>query len=543
MRQIKRRFLLCLFISISNILALGVALSAENEARPDPQTSITIPELKDHMFFLASDELKGRLTASPEYRIAANYCVSQLRAAGLKPLVPDEKGNLSFLQRVPLIHKVLRAQDALCLKNLEGETCFSHGDQCLVAMVQYPEDTKVLVTPPVFVGYGISAAEAGWDDYQDLNVEGKIVVCLHGAPRVQGNPVLPARDDELYSDLEKGGALKLQTAERHRAAGLVYILDPQTARAWEMIKQMKIFTHDVLHYPGREPHPPRKMIPVVLLHPSAVRRMFEIYNYDPFAHQNTEDENVIKRFLMDKTILKMQLEYIRENVECQNVVAITPGTDEAVGNQWIIVGAHLDHIGVRNGLVYNGADDNASGCAAVLEVAEAIAMGPTRRPVIFILYTGEEFGLYGSTYFTEHCPVPLNQVAVSINMDMVGREGLEINVKGGIKAFGPAQKYLWLKEELEKANENSVNIPIDFTHPKEDSERFFKVGDHFSFYKNGIPVIFFEDGGTEDLHKPTDDPEKIDFSKLQKVSQLVYALVMELGNTDENLQMRSQQRQ
>lgn len=524
-------------------MALGVALSVENEERPDPHTSITIPELKDHMFFLASDELKGRLTASREYRIAANYCVSQLRAAGLKPLVPDEKGNLSFLQRVPLIHKVLRSQDVLCLKNPEGETCFSHGDQCLVAMVQYPEDTKVPVTSPVFVGYGICALEAGWDDYQDLNVEGKIVVCLHGAPRVRGNPVLPAHDDERYSDLEKGAALKLQTAEKHRAAGLVYILDPQTSRAWEMIKQMKVFTHDVLHYPGREPHPPRKMVPVVLLHPSAARKMFEIYNYDPFVHQNTEDENVIKCFLMDKTIMKMQLEYIRENVECQNVVAIAPGTDEAVGNQWIIVGAHLDHIGVRNGVVYNGADDNASGCTAVLEVAEAIAMEPTRRPVIFILYTGEEFGLYGSTYFTEHCPVPLNQVAVNINMDMVGREGLEINVKGGIKAFGPAQKYLWLKKVLEKANESSSNIPIDFTYPEEDTERFFRIGDHFSFYKDGIPVIFFEDGGTEDLHKPTDDPEKIDFTKLQNISQLVYALVMELGNTDENLQMRSQQRQ
>ncbi|MGB7294599.1 MAG: hypothetical protein WBC70_03345 [Candidatus Aminicenantales bacterium] len=206
-------------------------MGAESEEGQNPQASITVPELKNHLFFLASDELKGRLTASPEYQIAASYCVSQLRGAGLKPLISDEKGDSSFLQRVPLIHKALQAQDVLCLKNPEGEIRFSHGDQCPVAMVKYPKDTEIPVTSPVFAGYGISCPEVGWDDYKGLDVEGRIVVCLHGTPRVQGNPVLPPRVDEAYSDLEKGGPLKLQAAEKHRAAGLVWILNPQAARA------------------------------------------------------------------------------------------------------------------------------------------------------------------------------------------------------------------------------------------------------------------------------------------------------------------------
>jgi hypothetical protein len=518
-----------------SILATSGAVPAENKEATGPQASMTIPELKDHMFFLASDELRGRMTASREFRIAADYCGSQLRAAGLKPLVPDRQGNPSFLQRIPLVHKVIQPKNVLCFKNPGDEICFSHGDQCLVAMVQYPEETRAPVTSPVFVGYGISSPDTGWDDYRDLDVAGRIVICLHGAPRLQGKPMLSPQEDKVYSDLEKGGALKLQAAEKHRAAGLIYVLDPPTSQAWDEIKTMKMFTHDVLHYPGREPHPPKKIIPVILLHASAARRVFETYSCNPFEILTAANENGLRRFLMDKTTLTVQLEYLREDVECHNVAAIIPGTDEAVGDQYIVVGAHLDHIGVRNGAACNGADDNASGCTAILEVAEAVAMKPARRPVIFILYTGEECGLYGSTYFTEHCPVPLNQVLVNINLDMVGREGLQTNVKGGIKAFGPAQKYPWLKKVLERANESSVNIPIDFAHPEEDTERFFKIGDHFSFYKNGIPVVFFEDGGTADLHKTTDDPEKIDFAKLQKVSQLVYALVMELGNTDDNL--------
>jgi hypothetical protein len=527
-RHKKESFVISLFL----LICVPLSFSQNGEKRA-PVDGITVNELRQHIYFLASDYLAGRKTTTPGFQIAAEYAASQFQSADLKPVLKDENGKPTFFQRVPLIHKVLDPRSALWLRSTKGEFSWGHKDHCLVAFVQDPEDTPIPSGAPAFVGFGISEPAVGWDDYSDLQVQGKIVLCLSGVPRINGRSVLPKELDAIYGDLGKGLSRKLMEAKKRKAGAVVFLLDPATAQAWGIIQNAPEFRQDVLHYPGREPYFPenaRPIIPVLLVHPDVVRRVFEGENYDPFSFLETGQKENYRRFELKKATVGLNLSYKRMPVNCKNVVAMVEGTDSQWAHQVITVGAHLDHLGTQAGEVYNGADDNASGSAALLEIAESVAVSPPRRPVLFILYTGEEDGSYGSRFFTENCPVPIKDVMVNINLDMLGRKSDIKNTNAMIEAFGPAQAFPQLRNVLVDVNNRTEKIPLFLDHDPKDVKRFFYTGDHQCWYECGIPFVHFCDFGTRDVHKPTDDADKIDFSQVRSVSRLVYHLVMELGN-------------
>jgi hypothetical protein len=498
-------------------------------------STITASELRDHIFFLASDELEGRMVASRGFLVAALYASSQFREAGLKQIVEDENGKPSFLQPVHLIHKVYHEDDVITIRTEEKEYSFSLGDMCLIATIQWPEDKLPPVAAPVYVGYGIHEPDVGWDDYSGIDLHGRVVLCLSGRPNVHGKSILPEEAAKKYSDFEKALARKLREIVKRGAEGVLFILDRGTAERWQELKRMRQFRCDAYHYPGLpEPAPPGNQIPILVVHPDAAEKIFETQDYDPFLFESTGEEEDYRRFVFEGAVLALQTKYKRTDIICHNVVGMVAGTDADVSGQVITVGAHLDHIGFKEGLVCNGADDNASGCAAVMEAADAVAM-TAARSVVFVLYTGEEQGLLGSRYFVDHCPVPLDNVVVNINLDMVGRKGTLMKVDGEIKAFGPEQAYPELKGYLARANEHSSRMLVDYGHDEKDAKRYIQTSDQFTYHKMGIPIVYFADGGTEDLHKPTDDAEKIDFEKTKRVSQLVYELAMELGNAESPL--------
>jgi len=213
-----------------------------------------------------------------------------------------------------------------------------------------------------------------------------------------------------------------------------------------------------------------------------------------------------------------------------NVVAIVEGTDPKLKSEYITVGAHLDHVGPRGGKVCNGADDNASGSVGVIEVAEAIAMSPPKRSVIFILYAGEEMGLQGSRYFLENPPVPIDKIVANINLDMIGRtgNGLDAETKEHFLRYSSKVSPKF-KDFVKKVNRKTIKQPLIYA---EDGTSPGGVGgsDHMSFLRKDIPAIMFFSGVHKDLHQPGDDPEKIEYDKMQKISQLVFELAYELGN-------------
>ena len=431
-RQTMKARIKILIVSVIYLLCSSLTVYSQVKETYRPIDAITLEALRHHLYFLASDALEGRGTATRGFKIASEYAASQFQAAGVKPVLTDENGRKTYFQKVPLIHKILDPQSVIQVKNQKGEHAFVHGHKCIVALVQNPEDMRIPSGSPVFVGFGISEPEAGWDDYEGLDVHGKIVLCLSGSPYRNGKPILPEKLNAGYANLVQGSRKKIETAKAHKAAAVVYLLDPLSARGWDIISKISDFRQDVLHYPGMEPAYPEYLlpiIPVLIVHPDNTRLIFEGENYDPMGFFETGKYEDYKRFVLKNTTMTIKLAYKRIPVSSRNVVAMVPGTDHELARQVITVGAHLDHIGIINGEIYNGADDNASGSAALLEIAESVAMSPPRRPVVFVLYTGEEDGSNGSRLFTSNCPVPIEDVIVNINLDMLGRESGQANKK------------------------------------------------------------------------------------------------------------------
>ena len=204
------------------------------------------------------------------------------------------------------------------------------------------------------------------------------------------------------------------------------------------------------------------------------------------------------------------------------------GTDPELKNTYTAVGAHLDHLGTFEGQVYNGACDDASGCAALLEAAEELVKNPTKRSVLFLFFTGEETGLTGSRYFVENCPVPLEQIKTFINVDEVGGkkgdDGLMEIITGSRSEIPHSFEKAMLAagKHLDKAK-----LKIDKKKPK--PYQLYYVDD-YSFFKKGIPIISISTFPNYGDHSPGDDVEKIDFEHLQQVTLFIHALVLELGN-------------
>lgn len=510
---------MCLFVFFSSC-------SWAEERDESPAESITIAELRDHVFFLASDELAGRMTGTDGYRIAAQYSATQFRAAGLEAPAIKPGGKQSYLHPVPLIGWAMGDGNRLIVSVGEEEHQLAMVDKYVIFEPGPLEEGGLPSSAPVFVGYGISEVESGWDDYSDVDVKGRTVIALVGAPPADAMSAFPKERQRLYRNPLRGSIEKVGAAVKKGAKAIMFAPDMQMALAWGMIRNLSNTTS--IRLEGDESRSRLSPIIVVLLHPSAAELIFKGQNFNPLSRKGE-----YRSFEMEGVLVGLETDITESNLPTDNVVAIVHGSDPKLSEQHITVGAHLDHLGEINGMVMNGADDNASGSAAILEVAEAVAMNPPRRPVIFILYAAEEVGLLGSRYFADNPPVPIESIMVNINLDMVGRE-VEQN-PDGIYSLGSNIICPELKEILLSVNEATIGIPIDFSFEDNDPQNYFRRSDHFSFHQKGIPTVVFSSGEHSDYHQPGDDAEKISFNKLQRTAKLVYELVMSLGNRDEPL--------
>lgn len=225
--------------------------------------------------------------------------------------------------------------------------------------------------------------------------------------------------------------------------------------------------------------------------------------------------------------------------DSENVLAYIEGTEKP--DEVIVISAHYDHVGTKNGEVFNGADDNGSGTVALLELAEAfqkakISGKAPKRSVLFLHVTGEEHGLLGSKYYAENPVFPLKNTVANINMDMVGRSDAENMGKNYVYVIGSDMLSSELKQITENANSKTHNLELNYKYddPK-DPMRLYYRSDHYNFAKNGIPSVFFFDGLHEDYHKTTDDADKIQYDLLKKRTQLVFATAWELANREKRI--------
>lgn len=483
------------------ILFLGV-----NNLSAQVEPEITVKEIKDHIYFLASDSLKGRKPGTPEGKLAATYIRDEFISVGLNPLGEDGFQYFDVIMSV---------------KPGEKNTARFMGENRVLEKDFYPSaisSNDYIQSEIVFVGFGydIEHDSLSWNDYGGLDVVGKWVMVLRGDPE-------PDKDESLFLSYS-GLRDKALTARDKKAAGIIFVKGTQFGND-TVIKDASFnrVTADV-------------GIPVV-----NVSREFadEILSRSGKSI-DTLEEQIIKNKTPGgfKVGLKITFQTDLERVKAttQNVVAIIEGNDPVLKNEYIVIGAHFDHLGFGGWgsgsrmpdtvAIHNGADDNASGTAGIIELAERISADKKdfKRSVVLMAFGAEEMGLLGSQFTVANPLIDLKDIKAMINFDMIGRLDSTSN-SVMIAGTGTAVEMEDLLSEYEKTTD------LTFGHSPEG----YGASDHASFYASGVPVLFFSTGAHEDYHTPFDDAEKINYEGEKEILDYTYSIIVDLINRENSL--------
>ena len=372
----------------------------------------------------------------------------------------------------------------------------------------------------MFAGYGVESEEENYSDYKDLDVKGKLVVILPGSP-------LESQKNLYITRLRN---LKDEIAAKHGAAGILTFVGKEKSWFWPRI---------VRYFDGPsfklESEVNTTDIPSMIISTDAEEKLFagEKYDMNKIEEFLATGEPVTNYFELEKEI-QVDYSFNKEIRPARNVIGVLEGTDENLKNEYVTIGAHFDHLGMHDGQIYNGADDNGSGSTSVLELARLLAMQKkNKRSIVFVFHTGEEKGLKGAKYLTAHADNIINNAVVNINIDMVGRESIDT-----IFTVGSGRLSNELYNMVREVNSQTTNFVLDykFDNPK-DPQDIYNRSDHKHYADKGIPVVFFFDEMQEDYHKPTDTVDKINFNKMYKVVELTEALALKIANLDHKLKV------
>ncbi|HEV7683899.1 MAG TPA: M20/M25/M40 family metallo-hydrolase [Pyrinomonadaceae bacterium] len=487
--------------------------------------------MRDYLSFIASDEMEGRDTPSRGLDTTAKFLAMNLSRWGLKPA--GDEG--SFLQKIALSTDLVDKEETFARLN----------DQPLAFGTDYiplARPAEINATSLVFAGNGWLVKSKGIDAYKGVDAKGKIAVIfgpLNGYPPGIKSSDLSGKRGEDWSN----------AAEYAKKQGVVAILtvpDFQYLANWERnrtrVTERGITKVDKFQLPATA------QIPQLVLSPHVAEFLFQDERQSAQAiFEAIYSGNTPAPFAMGANKkISITVRVKSEHESTQNVVAVFEGSDPVLKNEYVALGAHYDHVGtgvpVNGDSIYNGADDDGSGTTALLAMAEALAKARLRpkRSVLFVWHAGEERGLWGSRYFTNFPTVPLNQIVAQLNIDMIGRSKKErdtnprnsgLSGPNEIYVIGSKMMSTELGELTETVNKQYLNLTYDYRYDDPaDPNRFFTRSDHYNYARKGIPIVFFFDGEHEDYHRPGDSVDKIDFTKMEKVSRTIYLMLWELAN-------------
>jgi Zn-dependent M28 family amino/carboxypeptidase len=497
-----------LILGFCALLLAAAAVAAADESDQQLQD-----RLRAHIEFLADDLMLGRQPGSDGYNIAANYVASQFRQTGL---LPAGNGS-SFLQQVPLRQAFLEPGSA--------EMVFSRGEEIipLIFVEQFymgpslGHTSSDLEAGLVFVGYGIDAPELDHRDYADVDVKGKVVVSFAGQPYD-----FPSEEGAHFAS----GKEKTKAAIRNGAVGMLMIYTPRASQRseWDRVKsRVGMPSMGWINDKG-ETHGIFKQIQAGgMIRHAAAGFLFENAPLDLVTLlERDENGEALTTFDLDGKI-RMRQRSTHETIFSPNVVAVLPGSDPLLANEYVVYTAHLDHIGKlhseggeegRADLINNGALDNASGISVMLETARLFAQGqPPRRSILFVAVTAEEKGLVGSEYFAMNPTVPIGSIVSELNLDMP----LLLYDFGDVIAFGAEHSSLGTT-----VREAAQSFGIELSPDPFPEQNIFVRSDHYRFVQQGVPSVYLVTGVKslddtvdtkaiiegflqEHYHKPTDD--------------------------------------
>jgi hypothetical protein len=516
-------------ISFKSLVVAGLILFAVNAGGAPPELpkvpssveTITPTELRMHLEFLASPELGGRYTLSPSFSIAARYLASRLKAYGFRGA--GDHGD--FLQSFDVISSKPDVAKTSLSITVGGATT-SHG----FGEVYPSGGNGGAEGQVVFVGRGVSSPSQNHDDYAGLDVKGKIVLLANGN--------VPGVDPSRLGDNESGP----EAARAHGAVGFL-ALPPQqfAARMQNKDFQNLMASRESV----RVAKAVEGRLPGLTLGPDVADKIVASLGLTLKA---ASEAKTLQPKAMDVTA-RLVAGFQQERQKTQNVVGVLEGTDPNLKNEYVTFSAHYDHLKTNTDGIYPGADDDGSGTTAMLAIAHAMSLDRPKRSVMIIFHAGEELGLLGSEYNADYAPaLPLNNMVVDLNIDMIGRSKPPADTdKADEHLTGPHTIYLVgadrisaeLHQISEATNKEFQKLQLDYYYNDPNNpERIYFRSDHWNYAKHGIPVIFYFDGVHVDYHKHTDTVDKIDFNKMAEVTKLVFETGWRIANLDHRLTIR-----
>lgn len=566
-------------LSFALCAALSLGPLAQAAGKP---ANISPEDLKSYLTYLSSDDLEGRETFHEGLGLAQGYIAEQLRSFGVKP--GGDRGG--YFERVAVKDVKATVHSTLTVE-VNGQTkTFKDGEG-----VTFPKNAggkqTLVINQVEFLGYGLNAPTIHHNDYAGKEVKGKAVIFLGAlGPKDPNAPPPPAADAPGggrggFGPLTRllGGRASTAVEDEHALAtigvarnfgGRGGAAGPPAAAAPAAAAPGGFGGR------GGMPIEPSDFTTVVnLSNPAAPNvtaqdALFEfLFSDAPVKYAElkakADKQEDLPEFALKGVKLTFNVDNDYKVVRTQytrNVVGIVEGGDAKLKDTWVTFGAHLDHVGYAEGEVtkgaagdirtgrspgavttgaledriWNGADDDGSGSATLLGIAKAFAQGPKpKRSVAFFWHTGEEKGLYGSRYNADFPAIPNEKVVANLNMDMIGRNDKDkIENANQVLLVGSDRISSELHEIVIDVNKKaSKPLTLDFAmNDPADPERVYYRSDHYSYAVKGIPIIFFTTGLHADYHHNTDSVEKIDFVKMARIGQLVYATGMRVANMD-----------
>lgn len=503
------------------------ATKANSAARKSAQT-ITAQQLKEYLYFVASDAMGGRDTPSDGLDITAEFIALMLKRWGFKPA----GDNGTFMQTMAMTsNQVDPSKTALEIGGSKMKFGYHFFAQ--------PTAGAVSNAQMVFAGNGWLIKKKDIDPLKDLDVKGKIVVIHSETDFPEGVTMKDFQEGKLGQFGVDILSPPMYAAAKG-AAGIIVVANEDVDRRWDLHKAAAGKGRATVDKLVNENRRRGRNLPTVTISREAAEKLFaseekpmsELAKIQPFAMKSTASLNVATNPVVLKT---------------QNVVAVWEGSDPVLKNEMVAIGAHYDHVGTNplakgDDKIWNGADDDGSGTVAVLVIAEALKNASKRpkRSILLVWHAGEEKGLLGSEYFNKFPTVDIKNVVAQLNIDMIGRSrktddqdprNKELSGENTIYVIGSEMMSSKLGEVTKATNDAFLKLEYDYRYddPK-DPNRFFFRSDHFNYALNGIPIVFWFDGVHEDYHQAGDHPDKIDYEKMEKVTRTIYLTMWEIAD-------------
>jgi len=498
---------------------------------------IDAAQLKDYLYFIASDEMEGRDTPSRGLDMTARFLATNLSRWGFKPAGDDG----TFFQKIALRREMINKEKTHV--ELNGQPLKLGEDY--IPLPRSGDASGQFV----FVGNGWFIKSRNLNPYQGIDAKGKIAVIfapLNGFPRgIRGSDLSGKRGEDWMEPIEY--------ASQEGAVATLLVPDFQFLSNWE--RNRKRLTEGgpavVEKFQPRE----GARIPGLVASPKLANILFqrEKQSATSIFEAAYGGEMPAPFELNAEKKMNISISGAGDTESTQNVVAVFEGSDPVLKNEYVALGAHYDHVGigpsVNGDSIYNGADDDGSGTTALLSIAEALSKATVRpkRSILLVWHAGEEKGLWGSRYFTNYPTIPLDKVVAQLNVDMIGRskqlgdtnpKNRELTGPNELYVIGSKMMSTELGELSEAVNKSYLNLTFNYHYddPK-DPNRFFFRSDHYNYAVKGIPIIFYFDGVHEDYHQPGDSPDKIDYQKMEKIVRTVYMTLWEIAERPTRLKV------